>query len=419
MKVTLGKSEVRGKVTAPPSKSYTIRGLMCAALARGESEIVHPLVSDDTLAAAEVLGKIGVGIRKETDLWRVSGGNFRPAESDLFCADSAATLRFMTAICAAVPGYSRLTVGSSLAQRPIRPLVRALQKMGVDCSCEGDYAPVEVNGGRLKGGVTDIAGNISSQFISALLLIAPLTEKGLKIRLTKPLESRSYIMMTLLCLRRFGVNVSRVLDKFVASCQSYQPTSYSIEGDWSSASYFLALGAAAGEVSTENLNSASWQGDRVMLDFLREMGARIEINGNTVTVRKAPLKAISADLSDCIDLLPTMAVLAAMAEGQSIFNGIERARLKESNRVTAVRDGLTKMGITVLEDNNRMTITGGAPKSAEINSFGDHRIAMAFSIPGIIAGDTVINGAECVTKTYPQYWDDLGSIGGKVAKDDK
>ena len=155
MKATIERSDIRGKVTAPPSKSYTIRGLMCAALARGESQIINSLCADDTEAAARVLSGIGVGVERSGDIWRVSGGNLRQLDADLYCGDSAATLRFMTAICSVVPGRCRLTAGASLARRPVEPLVKALQRLGVDCSSNGGVAPVVVNGGRLRGGETD------------------------------------------------------------------------------------------------------------------------------------------------------------------------------------------------------------------------------------------------------------------------
>jgi 3-phosphoshikimate 1-carboxyvinyltransferase len=187
-----------------------------------------------------------------------------------------------------------------------------------------------------------------------------------------------------------------------------------VEGDWSSASYFLALGTLSGTVAVENLNPESQQGDRIMLDFLRDMGASVELSRGTVTVRKSRLNAIQADLSDYIDLLPTLAVLAALASGRSEFNGITRARIKESNRVSAVREGLEKMGIAVLEEEDRLTVTGARPKGATINSKNDHRIAMAFSIPGLVAGGTVINDAECVSKTFPDFWEVVRSIGGEV-----
>jgi 3-phosphoshikimate 1-carboxyvinyltransferase len=416
MRVSIDRSEIKGKVSAPSSKSYTIRGLMCAALAKGESEIIHPLSSDDTKAAINVLSKVGVTVRQEKDLWRVAGGDFRKPDADLFCGESAATLRFMTAICSIIPGQCRLTVGPSLTRRPVKPLVEALKQLGVDCSAQGDVAPVVVKGGGLKGGVTELPGDVSSQFISALLFVAPLAEEGVRIRLTTPLESKPYVLMTLECLKNFGINVeySKALDEFRVEKQKYKPARYEVEGDWSSVSYFLALGAVCGGVEVSNLNPKSRQGDKMMLDFLREMGATVEMKQNSVIVRKSRLKAIRADLSDGIDLLPTMAVLAATADGASEFVGIERARIKESNRVAAMKEGLERMGVKVIEERDRLTFTGSRLKGAVIDSKDDHRIAMAFSILGSLVGDTVINGAECVNKTFPEFWDILRSIGGKV-----
>ena len=414
MKVSLNKSEVHGQVNAPASKSYTIRGLMCAALARGESQIINPLRSDDTEAAVEVLQKIGVNIRQEKGLWRVSGGNFNEPATELFCSDSAATLRFMTAICSLIHGKCRLTAGPSLSSRPVDTLVRALGQLGVNCSSQGKVPPVMVEGGRLIGGRTEIPGDVSSQFISALLLIAPLAENRMSIRLTTPLKSKPYVLMTLDCLEKFGIKVSQAANRFDVVRQTYKPTEYEVEGDWSSASYFLALGATSGEMETGNLNPESLQGDKVILDLLQNMGALVEVNGDSVTVKKSKLKAIRADLSDCIDLLPTLAVLAAAADGVSEFTGIARARIKESNRVAAVREGLERMGVEVNEEENRLTISGAVTKGAVIDSKGDHRIAMAFSVLGAMVGDTTINGAECVTKTFPEFWGILEGIGGKL-----
>ena len=312
---------------------------MCAALANGESEIIHPLISDDTQAAINVLRRVGIHIYPMTDRWQVSGGNFHKPVTELFCGESAAALRFMTAICSLVPGECQLTAGPSLSKRPVKPLVQALKQLGVNCSSQGDVAQVTVDGGKLRGGAVELPGNISSQFVSALLLISPFAEEGVKIKLTTPLESKSFVMMTLGCLERFGINVeaSGDLREFRVGKQTYQPAKYKVEGDWSSASYLLALGAVAGEVTVENINPTSRQGDRIMLDFLRDMGASVETDRDSVTVRKSKLKAIRADLSDCIDLLPTIAVLAAVADGESEFVGIERERIKESDRVSAVR----------------------------------------------------------------------------------
>ena len=416
MRASICKSEVKGKVIVPSSKSYTIRGLMCAALAEGESGIIHPLTSDDTEAALNVLGRIGIDVRQEEDVWRVNGGDFRQPDTDLFCGESAATLRFMTAICSLVPGKCRLTSALSLSKRPIEPLLQALGQLGVNCVHHREDSSVVVEGGRLKGGTVELPGDISSQFVSALLFISPFAEEGMTIRLTTPLESKPYVMMTLDCLRRFGIKVkiSEDLRRFKVLKQTYKPAGYRVEGDWSSASYLLALGAVCGEVEVGNLNPESLQGDRVLLDFLRDMGAAVEVNKDSVVVRKSGLNAIRADLSDCIDLLPTMAVLAAMAEGESEFTGISRARIKESNRASALREGLEGMGVKVREGRDKLAVTGSVPKGSVIDSKGDHRIAMAFGILGSAVGETIIDGAECVVKTYPEFWDVLKSIGGEV-----
>jgi len=421
MKASISKSEITGKVTAPPSKSYTIRGLMCAALAKGRSEISHPLNSDDTRAALDVLSQVGIHINQKGNSWQVTGSNFHEPNTDLFCGESAATLRFMTAICSLIPGKSRLTAGPSLSKRPVKPLVQALRQLGVNCHCHGEVAPVTVQGGRLKGGVTELPGNVSSQFVSALLFIAPFADEGVRIRLTTPLESQSFVSMTLECLQKFGINVECSPDfrEFEVLKQTYKPANYKVEGDWSSASYLLALGAVCGEVAVENLNPESLQGDKVILDFLKNMGALVTVNENSVTVRRSRLNGIKADLSDCIDLLPTMAVLAAATDGVSELSGIERARLKESDRVSALKEGLDRIGINVKEERNKLTITGSEPKGSVIDSKDDHRIAMAFSILGSLAGGTIINNAECVSKTYPEFWNELKSIGGEVKIDGK
>lgn len=421
MKALISRSNLSGRVTAPSSKSYTIRGLLCAALATGESEIIRPLGSDDTEASLGVLGKLGVRTRLEKDVWHIHGGSLREPEGDLFCRDSALTLRFMTAIASTIPGACHLTAGPSLARRPIEPLLGALRQLGVDCRFHATPACVEVAGRRLTGGTTSLPGNISSQFISALLLISPLAEKGMSIRVTTPLESQPFVAMTLECLNIFGVEVKASEDwrHFDTARQRYRPTRYMVEGDWSSASYLVALGALGGETTVENLNPQSLQGDKAIVDFLKEMGAPVDIGENSVKVGSARLKGIKADFTDCIDLLPTMAVLAGAAEGRSEFTGIARARLKESDRVAAMREGLERTGIRVIEEQDRLIIEGGSPKAAVIDSKNDHRVAMAFSMLGTLAGGMVIEQAECVSKTFPEFWDILKSLGGSVKLDEE
>jgi 3-phosphoshikimate 1-carboxyvinyltransferase len=416
MQINIQKSNIAGTIRAPSSKSYTIRGLMCAALAHGQSELVNPLVSDDTEAAVRVLRQIGVEINLEGEKLVIRGGQFKAPQAEMFCGDSAATLRFMCAIGAMAPGKCRLTAGPSLGKRPVKTLVEALRKWGIDISCQGETAPVVVTGNGFRGGVTELPGNISSQYVSALLLIAPLADKEALIWLTTPLESEHYVAMTLECLGKFGIKVKAgdELMEFESTPQTYKPAVYKVEGDWSSASYLLALGALGGETRVKNLNPLSLQGDKELVKILRQFGALVSVGMDEVGVKKKNLKPLKANLNECIDLLPTVAVLAALADGESQLSGIKRARLKESDRVQAVKEELEKCGIGVEVEEDKMTIRGGEIKPAVIDSHNDHRIAMAFSLLGAAAGNISIQGAECVSKTFPEYWSTLRSLGVQI-----
>lgn len=416
MKALIAKSKIKGQAAAPSSKSYTLRGLICAALAAGQSQIVHPLEADDTIAAREVLGKIGIRMRDEGGLWVVNGGRFREPASELFCHDSAGTLRFMMAVCSIVPGTCVLTAGNSLSARPLEALEKALRQLDITCSTKDGKAPVTIRGGKLKGGRVTLPGNISSQFVSALMFIGPLAENGLEIELTTRPESRPYILMTRDCMETFGIEVGHNFEftRLDIRPQQYKPTRYIVEGDWSSASYLLALGAVAGETEVINLYPKSRQADSEIWILLNRMGARMKAGHGAITMSKSRLSAFRADLTDCIDLLPTLAALAAVADGTSEFTGIIRARLKESDRVAAMREGLRRMGIHTEEEPDKLLITGGTPHGAVIDPRGDHRIAMAFSILGVIAGETVIQDAGCVNKTFPDYWNVLKRLGGQV-----
>jgi 3-phosphoshikimate 1-carboxyvinyltransferase len=418
MQVSIEKSDIKGKIKAPSSKSYTIRALMCAALAAGESDIISPLISDDTEATGNSLEKIGVRIFRRPGSWQVTGGRITKPKSSLDCGESAATLRFMTAITAAIPGESRLTAQPSLLARPIEPLLDALNQLGVECKREPDGAGIVVHGGTIKTPVTSLPGNVSSQFISALLILAPIVKGGLNIRLTTPIESRSYVEMTIECLEKFGIKVIVLpsFNSFFVSQQRFRQTQYTVEGDWSSVSYLLAAGALGGDIEIGNLSGTSLQGDKLLLTFLNEMGVPVILTNNAFRIKRSDskLRPLVIDLNECIDLLPTMAVLASFADGKSEFRGIGRARLKESDRVSSIAQELAKAGVKVIEGEDTMTVIGSKPKGAIFNSHGDHRIAMAMSLVGIVCGNTTIEGAECVSKTYPEFWKTLIGLGGKV-----
>lgn len=414
MKAYISKSSITGKAAAPPSKSYTIRALMCAALARGESLVRNPLKSDDTAAATNVLSRAGARIIEDKSDWRVVGRGLKAPTEELFCRESAATLRFMTAISAVISGTTRLTFGPSLAKRPLQPLLTVLSDLGASCRMEG--GAVVVDGGRLEGGTVRLGSDISSQFISALLLAAPLTNQGLVIELAASPRSQPYVLMTMECLRHFGIHVSPSPDftRLRVASQSYSPSTYQVEGDWSQASYLLALGALAGEVLVTNLNAESLQGDRIIINLLQKMGVRFSQRGGSVMVARSPLRAINADVANAIDLLPTIAVLASVAYGESEIRGIASARLKESNRVSALRDELGKIGVRVVEGEDSLRISGAQPKGAEIDARADHRLVMAFAILGAVVGNVCILGAESVDKSFPGFWQMFRDCGGQV-----
>jgi 3-phosphoshikimate 1-carboxyvinyltransferase len=416
MKALISKSTVSGNIDVPPSKSYTLRALMCAAVSEGNSSIVNPLISDDTTAAKDVLARIGIKTDIKQGMWNVEGGGFHQPDNELYCGESAGTIRFMMTLCSLIQGKSTLTAGPSLMKRPMSTLISALEQIGIRCHSSGGYPPITIEGGTITGRKVELAGNISSQFLSALLFIAPLLKNGMEIQLTTPLESEAYVLMTIDCMKHFGIRVTHSSDQrsFIVQKQNYKPAKYIVEGDWSSMSYLLALGAMAGGIQVNRCRLDSLQGDRQIIDLLKKMGAQIDNNGDSVSVKQSALRGITTDMNECIDLLPTMAVLAAAASGESKFTGIDRARIKESDRVSAIKEGLQSMGVTVQEKQNSLTVKPLSVHGAIIDARNDHRIAMAFSILGAKVGDVTIRQAECVSKTYPEFWQVFEKVGGKV-----
>lgn len=417
MKVEIGSSEVGGVVAAPASKSYTIRAILCAALAAGESILLNPLAADDPFAASRVLQQLGAQVTWRRQECLVCGGQLRPCGDALDCGESAATLRFLTALCATIPGHHRLYGRDSLLSRPLQPLLDALRQIGVSCTLQEQASCLSIAGSSLAGGTISLPGHISSQFVSALLFAAPRASKVVHVQLTTPLESRDYVVMTIDCLRRFGIAVERDVDmrQFCVTPQTYRSTCYTVEADWSSAAFLLALGAIAGDVTVRGIERHSLQCDRQILDLLARMGAQVIWEDRGIRVCRGVLGAISADLCECIDLLPIMAVVAAVAQGESRLTGIGRARFKECDRVAAVGDNLARMGVATRLVGEELHIIGGRPHGAVLDCRGDHRLAMAFAVLGCVVGDTVIDAAECVNKTFPQFWDVLRRLGGNVS----
>jgi 3-phosphoshikimate 1-carboxyvinyltransferase len=273
--------------------------------------------------------------------------------------------------------------------------------------------------GRIRGGEVRLPGDVSSQFVSALLTVAPLAESQVEISLTTKLESKPYVAMTIEAMRTFGVEAETSPDmrRFTARLKPYRAATVSVEGDWSSASYPLAAGALSGEVTIKGLNPGSSQADKAIISILGEIGARTSMSGDTVKVSASTLSGIEADLRDCPDLFPIVSALCAASEGESHLTGLGRLRLKESDRVAAMAEGLTRMGARIRYDADSATITGGTLHGGEVDPWGDHRIAMSLAILALHAeGETTIRNAGCVSKSYPGFWDDLVSIGGRLER---
>lgn len=415
--VKVSKSSVEGTVQAPPSKSETHRALFIASLASGRSGIHNPLFCDDTLATIGALEKLGVKVVHSHKGLAIEGGGLRESSERIDCRESGTTLRFLMALCALVKGSSVLIGAPSLLRRPNQPLLDGLNRLGVNAVQMKDKILIKSDG-LIKGAELTLPSNISSQFVSALLLIAPKTENGIVIHLSAPLESREYAELTTAMQRRFGVTslMNESATRFECGPQEYRPALVSVEGDWSSSAFLLASGALAGKVSVTGVDVRSVQPDRRVLDAVSKMGAEVEIEKGKVTVKNSgSLSPLDFDVSGSPDLFPVLSVLCSVADGVSHVYGVSRNRLKESDRVKAVREGLLRCGVLTEETENELTIFGGKIKSAEIEAHNDHRIAMAFAVLGLIVDEGIgIKDADSVSKSFPEFFDVFKSLGARL-----
>ncbi len=424
MKAVISKAgDIEGRVRAPPSKSYTHRAFVISGLAEGNSRIKEPLLSGDTLATLRAMEAFGAGVEKGRDEVLIRGASGRLKSPEVIdCENSGTSLRLLTGV-AALDGEVMLTGDASLRKRPVQPLLDALAQMGVKSETlkANGRPPLKVYGrGKIEGGEVKIRGDMSSQFISSLLIISPYAEGDVEINITTPLKSKPYIDITLEMMRSFGADVeNRGYKRFIVpSSQNYRGRDFKIEGDYSSASYFIALASmSGGRVEVENLNPGSLQGDRRILEIVEEMGAEVKEHRESITVEGGELKAIEVDLGDTPDLLPTVAVLAAKAEGKSVIYNVEHARYKESDRIRACAREIEKFGCRVEEKKDGLEIQGSDRlKGARVESYSDHRMVMALSILGLVSdGETVVEDVESVAISYPGFFDALKElVGGKV-----
>lgn len=408
---------VEATLTLPGSKSFTHRALIAAALAEGESLLTNALKAEDTELTARALSLLGAEIQWEEHTVRLrgTGSRFKPVPEPIFLGNSGTSMRFLTAVAALGQGTYRLTGTPRLCQRPMGELLAALRSLGAQAASEkgNDCPPVMVQGGSLKGGLAQLSGAVSSQYVSALLLVAPLTSEGLDLTVTGELVSRPYVDITLSVLTAFGIAHEREeYRRFrVPGGQVYRPRHYEIEADASSASYFWAAAAlTGGQVTITNLSLDSPQGDLDFLAVLGRMGCRLRSSPEGLTVEGGSLKGIEMDMAAMPDLVPTLAVLAAYAAGETVISGVAHLRYKESDRLAAMVTELRKMGVKAEETPDGLHIVGGNPQGAEIDPHGDHRIAMSFAVAGLRTKGVLIRDPDCVAKSFPDFWEYLEKI---------
>ncbi|MBC7086086.1 MAG: 3-phosphoshikimate 1-carboxyvinyltransferase [Methanomethylovorans sp.] len=424
MKVLVDVSSIQGELKAPTSKSYTHRAIAIGALS-SECIIRKALFSADTLATVDACEKLGAIIEKKNGDLHITGMNGKPRVPDdvIDVKNSGTTLRLMTAISSLANGATVLTGDSSIRGRPNQPLLDALNRLNVEAfsTRNNGCAPIVVRG-VLKGTNAEIDGSISSQFISALLIACPLAMEDTILSIKGELKSRPYVDITIEMLKEAGVNIyvdeSNGIKFIIPANQRYDLKDYTIPGDFSSASYLLASAAMLRSTIIVHNLFPSKQGDSEIINVLKRMGAEVHwdtLNG-IVTVNGKLLKGIIFDAGKTPDLVPTVAVLGAVAEGITIISNAEHVRYKETDRLHAMAVELSKMGISVKEETDRLIITGGRPTGANVHGWHDHRIVMALTLLGMVAGNTTIDTAESVSISYPGFFEDMKSIGAKIKK---
>ena len=419
MNVTFRPFTPGGTVAAPPSKSDVHRAIICAALSKGVCTIAPVALSEDILATIRCVEALGAVTRIENKVLTVDGsGMFRSKTAALDCGESGSTLRFLIPVAAAGGVTATFTGSGRLPERPIGIYTDALPKAGVRCETEGGL-PLTVSG-TLQSGVFEIPGDVSSQFISGLLFALPLLPRDSRIVLTTPVQSVGYINMTIRTMAKFGIEIG-VMDNgwYIRGKQRYVPSDYRTDGDWSQAAFFLTAGAVGGDVTVTGANIDSAQGDRRIAAILRDFGAEVRQDGGTVRVISRPLRAIGIDASQIPDLVPVLAVCACFAQGTTRIFNAARLRIKESDRLRTTAALLNSLGGNVKELPDGLEITG-VPQLAGGSADGcnDHRIVMSAAVcAACSAGEITCTDAMSVNKSYPDFYEDYGRIGGQADRE--
>ena len=417
MRVKVYRSSIDGSIKPPPSKSYTHRAIAIASLARGESRIYNPLISRDTLATINACKEFGSKIFNDKDRVKIIGYEFNDKDRVIDAENSGTTIRLAMAIAALARGKTILTGDSSLCKRPMQPLIIALRQLGVYCySLNNGKPPVVVDGGKLRGGNASINGNISSQFISALLIASIYAEHDVMIKVIGEQVSKPYIDATLAVMDRFNARVDNYDYRlYYARRQEYKANDFTIPVDMSSAAILLASGALLGSVKVEGIDISLPQADARIIDILKAMDVDVKVYNNSIEVyAKDRLASNEFNLKDSPDLLPVVSILALKAK-HTVIKGVEHARVKETDRIAIIARELSKLGASVKEFNDGLEIH--APdkvKNAILDAHNDHRLFMVFVIASMLADECIVDGLESVDVSYPRFVDDIKSLGAKV-----
>jgi 3-phosphoshikimate 1-carboxyvinyltransferase len=427
-KLEINKSFLEGNVKCPPSKSYTHRAIAIASLAEGKSTINNPLISRDTIATISGCKMLGIKIEKANEnvnCIEIVGRNQFETPKDIINAEnSGTTIRILTSMAALVKnGYTILTGDESLKTRPMKPLISALNQLGVQAfsSNEKNTPPLIVKGGGIKGGLVSIEGGISSQFISSLLISCIYGLTDVEIRVKGKQVSIPYINSTIETMKKFGVAIKHdkeYLNYYITNT-SYQPTDFTIPGDFSSASLIIAAGVlCGGKISIKGMNFHYPQGDMEIIDIVRKMGGKITVNkekGEVNVYGSNSLDGIECNLVNCPDLLPAVSIISLKSRKPVRIFGISHARFKETDRISIITKELRKMGVDISEKEDELLFNPVRRlKNVEFDSHNDHRLFMAFTIASMLTNKSTVRGAESIDVSYPAFIHEIKRLGANV-----
>ena len=410
MNVRITKSEVDGEIEAPPSKSYTHRAFIAASLSK-KSVVVSPLIAEDTIATLNACKNMGARFLRKSNEFMFWGTN-SISPGYYYAANSGTTLRILMGLLSLSNGFSILDGDNSLRKRPNTELAKALIKLGAVVIGDESFRPPLKIKGVIRSGEIEMEAP-SSQFVTSLLFSLPLTD-GESILTVRGVKSRPYIDITLHVLESSGVEIRREGNTFYVKPSEFDLRRFAVPPDFSSMSYLIAAGILGGRVVINNAVD-SRQGDKIFIDIVREMGGKISWKGERITAEKSELSGIEFDASDTPDIVPTVAVLAATADGITKIYNAEHLRIKEIDRIKGIAVNLRSLGVDVKELRDGLVIKGGEIRGGTVDSFGDHRMAMAFSLLGIVS-DVTVKNAEVVKVSYPGFFEDLEKIGVRVER---